>query len=267
MEGFFMAEKYGFVYIWRDKKKNMYYIGCHYGTVDDGYICSSNWMRMAHTRRPNDFKRRILKTGLTRTEMYLQEQRLFEKIKPEEIKIRYYNLRLTTPTIPWHADPDKLLTVGQKISKANTGRKSPCTPERARKISEGKKGKVPNWSEEGKARLKEAAKNRVLPEEQKENISKGLKEYYAENESKSKGRKHSEETKAAISAKLTGIDRGEYVMTEAREAALKARVQAATEAKVGSKAYNNGEIEVRSKTHPGEGWVPGGLKRQRAKNV
>lgn len=72
---------------------------------------------------------------------------------------------------------------------------------------------------------------------------------------------------AKVSAKLTGIDRGEYVMTEAREVALKARVQAATEAKLGSRAYNNGEIEVRSKTHPGEGWVVGGLKRQRSKKV
>lgn len=262
-----MAEKYGFVYIWRDKKNNRYYVGCHWGTIDDGYICSSNWMRDAYRRRPNDFRRKIIVKNLTRKEMYLEEQRMFSMIKPEELKTRYYNLRLNTTVEPWHANPDKLLTVGQKISKANTGKKKPCTPQRARKISEGKKGKRPNWSEEGKTRLKEAAKNKIVSDEQKEKISKGLKEYYTENESKSKGRKLSDEHKAAISAKLIGIDRGEYVMTEAREAALKARVQAATEAKLGSKAYNNGEIEVRSKTHPGEGWVLGGLKRQRTKNV
>lgn len=263
-----MTEKYGFVYIWRDKKNNRYYVGCHWGTIDDGYICSSNWMRDAYRRRPSDFRRRIIITNLTRKEMYLEEQRMFSMIKPEELKTRYYNLRLNTTLEPWHMNPNKTLSVGEKISKAKKGKKvAHCTPERARKISEGKKGKVPNWSEEGRARNREAASNRVVTEEQKESISKGLKEYYKENESKSKGRKHSEETKAAISAKLTGIDRGEYVMTEAREVALKARVQAATEAKLGSRAYNNGEIEVRSKTHPGEGWVVGGLKRQRTKKV
>lgn len=261
-----MTEKYGFVYIWRDKKHNRYYVGCHWGTVDDGYICSSSWMKQAYHHRPFDFRRRIITTNLTREGMYLEEQRIFDMIRPEEIKVRYYNLNLTSNKL-WHADPDKLLTVGQKISKANTGKKKPCTPERARKISEGKKGKRPNWSEEGLARKHEAAKNRIVSAEHKESISKGLKEYYAENESKSKGRKLSEEHKAAISAKLIGIDRGEYVMTEAREVALKARVQKATEAKLGSKAYNNGEIEVRSKTHPGEGWVLGGLKRQRTAKV
>lgn len=29
-------EKYGFVYIWRDRKYNRYYIGCHWGREDDG---------------------------------------------------------------------------------------------------------------------------------------------------------------------------------------------------------------------------------------
>ena len=43
-------EKYGFVYIWYDKKRKMYYIGSHWGTDDDGYICSSNRMRDAYRR-------------------------------------------------------------------------------------------------------------------------------------------------------------------------------------------------------------------------
>ena len=68
-------EKYGFVYIWRDKKHNRYYIGCHWGTTDDGYLCSSNWMRDAYARRPGDFRRRILTTNLAREQMYLEERR------------------------------------------------------------------------------------------------------------------------------------------------------------------------------------------------
>lgn len=37
--------KYGFVYIWFDRKHHRFYIGCHWGHEEDGYICSSNWMR------------------------------------------------------------------------------------------------------------------------------------------------------------------------------------------------------------------------------
>jgi hypothetical protein len=265
MEGFFMNEKYGFVYIWRDKKHNRYYIGCHWGAEEDGYICSSSWMTQAYKHRPQDFRRRILKRGLSRTDMYLEEQRYFSMIKPSEIKIRYYNLNLKSWEL-WHSDPNSMLTIGEKISKAKKGKKvRPCTPERAKKISDAKKGKIPNWSEEGKTRRKKVMA-KPLSEEHKENISISLSKYYQENEHNRKGSTLSEEHRVAISKKLTGIKR-EYVMTEARETALKKRLENATKAKLGSKAYNNGEIEIRCKEHPGEGWILGGLKRQKSKNL
>lgn len=37
----------GFVYIWYDRKRKLYYIGSHKGNINDGYICSSNRMRNA----------------------------------------------------------------------------------------------------------------------------------------------------------------------------------------------------------------------------
>ena len=40
-----MQEKYGFIYIWYDRKHQRYYLGRHWGTENDGYICSSNKMR------------------------------------------------------------------------------------------------------------------------------------------------------------------------------------------------------------------------------
>ena len=52
--------KYGFVYIWRDRKHARYYIGSHWGTEDDGYVCSSFWMKQAYKLRSEDFRRRIL---------------------------------------------------------------------------------------------------------------------------------------------------------------------------------------------------------------
>ena len=133
-------EKYGFVYIWYDRKHKRYYVGCHWGTIDDGYICSSSWMMQAYPKRKEDFKRKISKNNLTRERMYIEEQRYLNMIKPEEIKIRYYNLNLKNFK-PWHMYPESVKTIGEKISYSKKG-KSPKfkdPTERARKISEGKK--------------------------------------------------------------------------------------------------------------------------------
>ena len=51
----------GFIYIWRDKTRNMYYVGSHDGKIDDGYISYSLWLTAEVRYRPADFKRRILK--------------------------------------------------------------------------------------------------------------------------------------------------------------------------------------------------------------
>lgn len=86
-------EKYGFVYLWFDKKHKRYYVGCHWGTEDDGYICSSRIMKKAYKRRPNDFKRRILSRIYTNKKDLLEEEyRYLNMIKDHELKVRYYNL-------------------------------------------------------------------------------------------------------------------------------------------------------------------------------
>lgn len=38
------------------KKHSKYYIGSHWGTEDDGYICSSKNMRDNYRYRPHDFQ-------------------------------------------------------------------------------------------------------------------------------------------------------------------------------------------------------------------
>jgi hypothetical protein len=88
-----MKEKYGFIYIWRDRKYNRYYIGSHWGLEDDGYICSSRWMRASYKNRPNDFKRRILERVYTnRKDLLIKENKFLNTIKEEELGTRYYNL-------------------------------------------------------------------------------------------------------------------------------------------------------------------------------
>jgi len=109
-------EAYGFVYIWYNRKHKRWYVGSHWGTEDDGYICSSRWMRRAYRRRPTDFKRRIIAwVSTSRRDLLNEEQRWLEMIKPEELRIRYYNLMRRADHL-WFADEDKLLTVSEKIA-------------------------------------------------------------------------------------------------------------------------------------------------------
>jgi hypothetical protein len=113
-------EKYGFVYIWRDRKHKRYYIGSHWGLETDKYICSSNWMRDAHKRRPQDFKRRILARGITsKQDLLLEEGKWLALIPKEEIGKRYYNL-LTSQPGHWTAK-DSTLPIKERMSKAQSG--------------------------------------------------------------------------------------------------------------------------------------------------
>lgn len=84
---------FGFVYIWRDSKRNRYYIGSHMGTINDGYVCSQATMRNARTYRPDTFKRRILYylTVNDRSVLLKEEQRWLNMIPDEELGKKYYN--------------------------------------------------------------------------------------------------------------------------------------------------------------------------------
>ena len=109
-------EKHGFVYIWYDRKHKRYYIGSHWGTEDDGYICSSSWLKKAKNNRPNDFKRKIiLKIYTSKQDLLLEENRWLSMIKPNEIKTRYYNLRIHEFG-HWSADKDLEHTTRERIS-------------------------------------------------------------------------------------------------------------------------------------------------------
>lgn len=88
-------EKFGFIYIWFDKKHKRYYLGRHWGTETDGYVCSSNWMRDSFNRRPEDFKRRIVSRVYTcQDDLVIEEQKWLNFIKKDEVGVRYYNKTL-----------------------------------------------------------------------------------------------------------------------------------------------------------------------------
>ena len=109
-------EKYGFVYIWFDSWRKMYYIGSHWGHENDGYICSSNRMRDAYRRRPQDFKRRILiKIHTSKQELLDEEFKFLSRIPIEKLGKKYYNLT-NHKNGHWASDVDNNKTLKEKIS-------------------------------------------------------------------------------------------------------------------------------------------------------
>lgn len=180
-------EKYGFVYIWFDRKHKRYYIGAHWGAETDGYICSSPWMRQAYKHRPQDFKRRILKRIYSnRKDTFIAEEKYLDLIKKEEFGKRYYNLKNIKGH--WSTDDKKRLSINEKISQSHKN--------------------DPNWgswsigkihSEQTKQKLRDANKKQFENEDQRELrriISKQLwndSEYRKVNTDNKKGKSQTEE--------------------------------------------------------------------------
>jgi hypothetical protein len=109
-------EKYGFVYIWFDRKHKRYYIGSHWGTENDGYICSSTWMRNPYKRRPQDFKRRILsKVTTNRADLLKKEYEWLSLICKEELGKKYYNFTQHLNG-HWFTEEERCKTISERIS-------------------------------------------------------------------------------------------------------------------------------------------------------
>ena len=202
-----IKEKYGVIYIWFDRKHKRYYIGSHWGKnpENDNYICSSNWMRDAYRRRSQDFKRRIIsRIYTTKQDLLNKELEWFSLIKPEEIRIRYYNLRINH-TYHWSTS-ENALSVAEKISfskkgKPNGRKGSVFSEEHKAKISIGQTGR--KHSEATKTKMSDAKKGIVFSEEHKSKLSASRK-----------GKFHSEETKSKMSVSNTGRTQSKEIIEE-----------------------------------------------------
>lgn len=188
----------GFVYIWYDRKHKRYYLGSHWGREDDGYVCSSRWMRNAYKIRPNDFKRRILaRVEESRQALLHEEQRWLFMIKPEELKVRYYNAARCASG--WRTlGMKKTDEHKRKISDALKGRKH--SEERRRNISNAQRGKKRGpHSEEHVSKIRESLTGKKHTEERRLNNSKSHR-----------GKNLSEEHRRNIGNSLRGKKRGPY---------------------------------------------------------
>lgn len=78
-----------FVYRWHDLKTGKYYVGKHKGRPDDGYIASSKYFLEEYYMRPEDFVRKIIKTG-SDVEMFKYETKLLNRVNASE-NPKFYN--------------------------------------------------------------------------------------------------------------------------------------------------------------------------------
>lgn len=198
--------KEGFIYIWYDSWRKMYYIGCHWGTEDDGYICSSWRMRKAYRRRTQDFKRKVIQRGISRETLLDEEHKWLRLIPDEQLGKKYYN-HSKKHFGHWSTDLEKRNVVGRQIS---------ASPNRGKKISEAlleHYKNTPNklkgvkrspetiqkmianhtrsmmgrkYSEEHKRKISEAHKGKPKTKEHGQNISRGKTGFKYTEESKKK---------------------------------------------------------------------------------
>lgn len=158
-------EKEGFIYIWYDCKRKMYYIGCHWGTVEDGYICSSNRMRDAYRRRPQDFKRKIIQRGIPRDILLEKEYKWLQLIDDNELGKKYYNLS-KRHFGHWANNLNEKNKISEKISKKQIGRI--LTEEWKKNISKANKGNLAcshGWSLESREKIRQTLSGRKQPPE------------------------------------------------------------------------------------------------------
>lgn len=246
-------QKYGFVYIWFDKKHKRYYVGSHWGSIDDGYICSSSWMKRAYKLRSQDFKRRIIKNNLkSKLEMFNEEQRILNMIKKEEISPntetpRYYNLR--TISAHWSSSEEGTKNLSEKISIKT--KEAMQRPEVRQKYLDGLKNRDlsknsdPEIIERKKQKMLQIMAEKFPLENRKQTLEKGsheLNEIYKQK-SIDMWKERSEEQKKDIIFKLHEANKNNKHIRSAKMSA--------------TKWYNNGIINTRKPHSPGPGWVLG----------
>ena len=221
--------KTGFIYIWYDRKNKKYYLGCHWGTEDDGYICSSNSMREAYRRRPQDFKRRIIKRNIEKCDLLSEEHKWLALISESELGKKYYNLYTsnTSLRLAWAANKGRKHSDNEKIKRANSNRGKKRTEETKQKISDALTGTIRGpLSDEHKMKVSESLKGDKNP-------------FF--------GKQHDPELKKQMSVKTSATMKG-------RPPNNAAYIK-------GSFWWTNGSINKRSKECPGSSWTRGTIRR------
>jgi len=159
-----------FLYLWRDMKNKMYYLGVHKHKDGDDYAHTSSVMEsFTYSTRPSYMKRRILAWGTWDDMFKLESKILGIKSKLD----RYYNVNKTPNT----------QKAGKLGGLANKGKKK--TPEHRAKISESNKGhnaSFPKLTNEQREKHRQGCMGNknfdINKPGVRQNHSNGMKEYW-----------------------------------------------------------------------------------------
>lgn len=191
--------RFGFIYLWRDSKRNKYYLGSHLGELNDGYVGSNKRLMCAYKSRPETFKRRILEQHDRCNLEWLRERenRWLSLVTPEKLHNKYYNEK----TVAAGGDIYSTLTDERKrihklksnsimrnfISKGCTLNQAEflmLTTKRLAKLRKKKPG--------------EAWRGRKHSDESRKRISEAKQKYFENNPGPMLGKNHADTTKKKV---------------------------------------------------------------------
>ena len=141
-----------FVYCWTNTENNKLYVGWHKGSPDDGYVCSSKYMKEDYIKNPNVFVRQIIAEGTT-DDMIALESALLDAANAKDDD-SYYNM--SNGRTGWYVR-EKTEEHKKNISKSNIGKHSK------------------SLSVEHKEKIRTKMKERVLSEDHKKKIGEKTK--------------------------------------------------------------------------------------------
>ena len=168
--------KVGIVYQWVNIENQKWYIGSHFGFLDDGYISSGKVFQSAYNKHKNKMMRQILYVGPE----YRKAEEFFLLYLDAARDRQSYNMKNTA--------------IGGDVSHC-------FTIESRQKISAASKNRVRKpISEETKNKISKTLTGRKLSKERCENISKK----FLGKDNPFFGKSHTKETKDKISAANKG---------------------------------------------------------------
>jgi hypothetical protein len=139
----------GYVYLWYDTRAKLFYLGGHFGKVEDSYVCSSFVMKRAYKIRPETFKMKVLEYSLGGVlELRAAEQRWLNMIKDVELLLsvnvkngtaRYYNVKKNA-----YGGGTKKQTEEQRKKSSESHKGLIRTEEHRQNLSRANMGKRPS---------------------------------------------------------------------------------------------------------------------------
>lgn len=216
-------EKFGFVYLWYDRGTKRFYLGCHWGHENDGYICSNPAMRKAYRRRKTDFKRRILSRIYTnRQDLLTEEQRFLDMIPREDFGRKFYNVNSKANFYAWWMNEETKRQVIEKFKNSHWSRNSKKRDQVTQKLRNANlghtpwnKGKTNVYTPERISEMSRKLTGKPIPhlhtQEVRTKIANKIRENYANGYQNHRiGTTHSEDTKVKMS-RNNAMNNPEYV--------------------------------------------------------